>query len=69
MSFGSEFGSAPMVHFAKRRSTGFESGRIVVIDFVFCAVLQTDQRPGVCIAVYGAVHYKEPFNTVDKSRA
>ena len=31
--------------------------------------LQTVQRPGVCIAVFGAVHYKKPLKPFDKSRA
>ena len=37
-----------------------------VIGVCAFTVLQTVQRPGVCSAVYGAVHYKEPF---DKSKA
>ena len=32
-------------------------------------VLQTVQRPRVCSAVYGGVHYKEPLKLFDKSRA
>ena len=32
-------------------------------------VLQTVQRPGMCSAVYGSVHYKEPLKTFDKSGA
>ena len=32
-------------------------------------VLLTVQRNGVCSAVYGAVHYKEPLKSFDKSRA
>ena len=30
-------------------------------------VLQSVQRAGVCSAVYGTVHYKEPLNLFDKS--
>ena len=32
-------------------------------------VLQTVPIPGVCSAVYGTVHYKEPLKSFDKSRA
>ena len=31
-------------------------------------VLQTVQRPGVCIDVYGTVRYKEPLRLFDKIR-
>ena len=32
-------------------------------------VLQTVQRPAVCCAGYGSVHDKEPFKSLDNSRA
>ena len=32
-------------------------------------LLQTVQRPGVCSAVYGTTHYKEPLKSFNKSRA
>ena len=32
-------------------------------------VLQIVQKPGVCCAVYGSVHYKEPLKSFEKSRA
>ena len=31
-------------------------------------VLQTVQMHGVCGALYGTVHYKEPLESFDKSR-
>ena len=31
-------------------------------------MLQTIQRHGVCIAVYGTVHYKEPLKSFYKSK-
>ena len=46
----------------KLRNTGLESqsGRIFVIGFVHL------QRPGVCSAVYGNVHYKEHSKSFEK---
>ena len=31
-------------------------------------VLRTDQRPGVCSAVYGTIHDKEPLKSVNAGR-
>ena len=33
-----------------------------------CTVFQTVQRPGVCSAVYGTLHYKKPLKSFDKTR-
>ena len=32
-------------------------------------VFQTVQSHGVCSAIYGTVHYKEPLKSFDKSKA
>ena len=54
----------------------FETQRYWVqipVDLIFggCAykVLQTVQKPGLCSAVFGTVHYKAPLNSFKNSRA
>ena len=58
--------------------SSFETQRYwaqIPVDLIYviggCAykVLQTVQKPGVCSAVFGTVHYKAPLNSFKKSRA
>ena len=46
---------------------GCSSSRLCIY-IAYRFVRQTVQRPVVCSAVYGTVHYKEPLKSFDKSR-
>ena len=48
---------------------GSNPGRVGCSSSSLCMiVLQTVQRPGVCSAVCGTVHYKMPLKSFDKGR-
>ena len=49
-----------------REVLGSNPGRVGCLLY---ARRQTVQRPGVCSAVCGTVHYEEPLKSFDKSRA